>query len=74
MSGNYWMYAVIGELVVWLFVLAFNCGMGAIAVHMARKRGLSAVPAFFMGFFLSFVALFIVALIPIRQSGDTQRY
>lgn len=52
-----------------VFVVGFNCGMGAIAAHMAKKRGLRPVPAFFLGFFMSFVALFIVAMVPLWRGA-----
>lgn len=50
-----------------LFLSVFNIIFGVIAVNMANKRGLRTVPAFFVGFFGSFLSLFIIAMIPIKQ-------
>ncbi len=50
-----------------LFLSVFNIIFGVIAVNMANKRGLRTVPAFFVGFFGSFLSLLIIAMIPIKQ-------
>lgn len=50
-----------------LFLLAINIGIGAIAVSMAKKRGLRTTPAFFAGFFGSFLSLFFIALFPVKE-------
>lgn len=50
-----------------LFMAAINVIMGIIAVNMAKKRGLRTVPAFFSGFFGSFIALFFIAMFPINR-------
>jgi len=50
-----------------LFILAvINVVVGIIAVSMAKKRGLRTTPAFFAGFFGSFVSLFFIAMFPVR--------
>ncbi len=47
-----------------LLALVVNVVMGIIAVSMAKKRGFNTVPAFFAGFFGSFIALFFIAMFP----------
>ncbi len=59
---------VIGFFLPLIFVFGINGGIGAIAVSMASKRGLRTTPAFFAGFFGSFLALFFIAMFPIRQN------
>ncbi len=51
-------------LVPMVLMLVVNVVIGIIAVSMAKKRGLNTVPAFFAGFFSSFVALFFIAMFP----------
>lgn len=59
---------VIGFLLPMILVFGFNAIFGAIAVSMAGKRGLRTVPAFFAGFFGSFLALFFIAMFPKQQN------
>ncbi len=47
-----------------ILMLVVNVVVGIIAVSMAKKRGLNTVPAFFAGFFGSFIALFFIAMLP----------
>ncbi len=47
-----------------VLALVMNVVFGIIAVSMAKKRGLNSVPAFFAGFFASFIALFFIAMLP----------
>lgn len=61
---SYLLGTLVAVIVPFLLGLIFNCIMGAIAVGMARKRGLRPVPAFFAAFFASFVALFFIAMTP----------
>lgn len=71
-SNAYMFGYAIGQLVCWLALVVFSCIMGWIAVRMARKRNFSIVPAFFLGFFFSFVTLIILALIPIKKQDNVQ--
>ncbi|PYG85018.1 hypothetical protein LY28_03378 [Ruminiclostridium sufflavum DSM 19573] len=50
-----------------LFMLVINVVFGIIAVSMAKRRGLNTVPAFFAGFFGSFVPLLIIAMFPVNK-------
>lgn len=59
---------VIGFLLPMILVFGFNAIFGAIAVSMASKRGLRTVPAFFAGFFGSFLVLFFIAMFPKQQN------
>lgn len=61
---------LIGFLVPLFFVLVINIVVGIIAVSMAKKRGLRTTPAFFAGFFGSFLALFFIAMFPITESNQ----
>ena len=60
--------SLLATLVPFVLMLVFNATMGAIAVFMAKKRGLKPVPAFFAAFFISFPALFIIAMFPVRET------
>jgi hypothetical protein len=62
--------SIIGLFLPMILILGFNCIFGAIAVSMARTRGLRVVPAFFAGMFGSFVTLFIIAMFP-KKDLDT---
>lgn len=59
--------ALAGLLLPLLFMSVINIVIGIIAVSMAKKRGLSTVPAFFAGFFGSFLSLFFIAMFPINR-------
>lgn len=59
--------AFAGLLLPLLFILVVNVVIGIIAVSMAKKRGFSTVPAFFAGFFGSFLSLFFIAMFPINR-------
>ena len=59
-------------IVISIVSLGLCAGFGAIALHMAKSRGLRTVPAFFAGFFGSFVALFFIALFPKKDTAESQ--
>ncbi len=59
--------ALAGLFLPLLSVLVVNIVIGIIAVSMAKKRGLNTVPAFFAGFFGSFLSLFFIAMFPINR-------
>jgi hypothetical protein len=59
---------VIGFFIPILFLFGINGGIGAIAVSMASKRGVTTTPAFFAGFFGSFLAMFFIAMFPKQQN------
>lgn len=61
--------ALLTTFLPFLCILGFNCIFGAIAVSMAKKRGLLTTPAFFAGLFGSFVSLFFIAMFPIRDEN-----
>jgi hypothetical protein len=63
--------SAIGSLVGLLFWMIVNAGIGAIAVFMAKNRRLQTIPAFFLGFFASFLSLFVIALTPVKQKDPT---
>lgn len=53
-----------------IFLLsAVNIVIGIIAVNMAKQRGLRTIPAFFAGFFGSFLALFFIAMFPKQNTN-----
>jgi uncharacterized membrane protein (DUF373 family) len=60
---------VFGFFLPLLLISAINIAFGVIAVSMANKRGLRPVPAFFAGLFGSFLALFIIAMLPKNRHG-----
>jgi hypothetical protein len=53
-----------------VLMLGVNVVMGIVSVSMAKKRGLNTVPAFFAGFFGSFIALFFIAMFPKSITND----
>jgi hypothetical protein len=56
---------IFGPLIIFSlinFIIAF------IASKMAKNRGLLPVPAFFAGFFASFVSLFFIAMFPKKEN------
>ncbi|MHB8062995.1 MAG: hypothetical protein ACYDG2_10230 [Ruminiclostridium sp.] len=55
---------IVGFLIPILLLPLVNIVVGIIAVSMAKKRGLRTVPAFFAGFFGSFLSLFFIAMFP----------
>ncbi len=55
---------VFGFFLPLMFIPLINIIVGIIAVNMANSRGLRTVPAFFAGFFGSFISLFFIAMIP----------
>ena len=61
LSGIAMLFASVIPLLLGL-VLNIICGI--VAMNMAKSRGLNHVPAFFAGFFGSFVALFFIAMFP----------
>jgi hypothetical protein len=63
-SSAYTGLALAAAIIPVLLGLVFNAIIGAIAVGMAKKRGLKPVPAFFAGLFGSFLALFFIAMFP----------
>jgi hypothetical protein len=52
------------------FLMAINIVIAIIAMGMAKKRGLRPVPAFFAGFFGSFLALFFIAMFTAREPNQ----
>ncbi len=58
------MSVIVGLFLPLIIMFGINGGIGAIAVSMAQNRGLRPVPAFFAGFFGSFLALFFIAMFP----------
>jgi len=58
----------VGLFLPMFFLLGINIAIGLIAVSMAKKRGLRTIPAFFVGFFGSFLSLFFIAMFPIKES------
>ena len=55
---------VLGYFLPWIFISSINIIFGVFAVIMANKRGLRPVPAFFAGFFGSFLSLIFIAMFP----------
>ncbi len=55
---------VLGLMLPMVLLLGIDIIFGVISLNMAKKRDLSQVPAFFAGFFGSFVTLFIIAMFP----------
>lgn len=52
-----------------LFVMiCFGIIFGLIAIKMAKKRRMNTTAAFFSGLFGSFLALFFIALFPIKDT------
>ncbi len=51
----------------YLIFLLINIIIGFVASNMAAKRGLLKIPAYFVGFFGSFLALLIIAMFPKRM-------
>ncbi len=58
----------VGLLLPMMILPVLNIIFGIIAMNMANKRGLRTVPAFFAGFFGSFLSLFIIAMFPKQQN------
>jgi len=65
-------FIVILCIVCAIVALGLRAGAGTIAYFMAKSRGLRTVPAFFAGFFASFIALFFIALFPKKNPVETQ--
>lgn len=61
---------LIGFLLPLFLISVINITVGIIAVSMAKKRGLRTTPAFFAGFFGSFLSLFFIAMFPIKESNQ----
>lgn len=55
---------IAGLLIPILLIPLVNIVIGIIAVSMAKKRELRTIPAFFAGFFGSFLSLFFIAMFP----------
>jgi hypothetical protein len=72
MSTYGYQFMMILCLVCIVVSLGLCVGFGAIAYHMAKSRGLQTVPAFFAGFFGSFIALFFIAMFPKKDLAGTQ--
>lgn len=64
MSVTGGLYFLLGFFLPLFFMAAVNSVIGIIAVNMAKQRGLRTTPAFFAGFFGSFLALFFIAMFP----------
>jgi membrane associated rhomboid family serine protease len=56
-----------------LGVAALNAIFGLVAADMAKKRGLKPVMAFFAAFFGSFVALLLIAAMPLPAQGAGEK-
>ena len=65
-------FVLIILLVEIVIVLGLCAGFGAIALHMAKSRGLRTVPAFFAGFFGCYIALFFIAMFPKKDLAEKQ--
>ncbi len=69
MSANTGVF-LLGFFMPLIFMFGINAIIGVVAVNMAKKRGLRPVPAFFAGFFASFLSLFFIAMFPIREYSN----